>query len=460
MPKEFINLLRNEKLREEIIDCIRSTCNYAGTFFDNPGDDFPGAEDDEEYLWDCAFEAGKSFAGGEDDVDAPEDSFQKYFFNKISYPWPVQPEELTETLLKMACSKEFSYPLTGDELTTAVHHLYNVFLSYVENHLLTYRQSSPFAICRIKSKDTSFIDGFLIGRLEDENKRKESILSELNKEDEKARPLWMKNGISVILEPRFVEKGKYQTEEGNIFREDEYVFNAIIKGEISSASLQKLYGQISRALPSIIQSFVLLSPFKGEPFTNFNAIPFIDENFFDKNGALIKNCLDLFFTEPAKKDSMERRIRNAIHLLVESDNQTVDAIGLALSMAAIEALLGQKEDGLSEKLGRRISTLLEPESSKRNNVEIFFKPLYSLRSDALHGTKIDAESQARKNTRHLAAAVLIAVLNRRDFLMRSGYESETPDALLKELYDKTREAGQPMGVPELNIRSLWANKKD
>ncbi len=442
MSNEFIKLLNSEKLREEIIDCIRSTCSYAGTIFDNPGDDFPNAED-EEYIWDCAFESGKMFS----EVDAPSETFQKYFFNKISHPWPIQPEELEETLLEMTCSKEFSYPLTGDELTVAVRHLYNVFLSYVENHLLTYRQSSPFVICSIKSKDTSFIKGFLIGRLEDENKRTESILSELNKEDEKARPLWTKNDIAVVLEPRFVKKGKYQTEDGIIFKDDEYVIDAIIKGRISLASLQKLYDQISRCLPSIIQSFSLLSQ--------------VDENFFEKNGALIKNCLDLFFTEPTnKKDSIERRIRNAIHLLVESDNQTLDAIGLALSMAAMEAMLGQDDKEISEKLSTNIATLLEPELANRNNAKKFVKTLYGHRSNTLHGKKIDAESQVRKDTRHLAAAVFIAVLNRRDFLNRYDRKSETPEDLLKELYNITYKAGLLTGVPELNVRSLWADKKD
>jgi hypothetical protein len=446
MGNEFINLLRNEKLRETIINYIRGTCNYAGTLFDNPEDDFPDAENEDD-LWYSAFEAGKVYA--EDKAETTEESFRKYFFDKISWPWPITPEELAKTLYDMVRSKEFAYTITDE----AVSHLYDVFLSYVENHFLAYRQSSPFAVYKIRKKDTS-LSKLAISLLEDKEERLKLMMAESDKEreDNKSRALWMKNDIYVVLEQGFVKQGEYQTDVS---------IHAIIKGMISPASLQKLHGQISRALPSIIQSFVLLFPFKEEPFTNFNAIPFIDKNFFDKNEALIRNCLDLFFTEPTKKDSIERRIRNAIHLLAESDNQPVDAIGLSLSMTAVEALLAQKgEDGLSEKLKRRISTLLEPELPKRSNAEEFVKTIYGLRSDALHGTKIDAESQARKNTRHLAAAALIAVLNRCDFLKRSGFEPETPDALLKELYDKTRESGQPMGVPELNVRNLWASKKD
>lgn len=449
MANEFINLLRNEKLREEIINYLIGGCEDARGFFEYEPD-----EDDEEGK---ELQKNLDWNGAWDSIlfrYKIEKLFRKYFFDKISQPWTIQPEELTKTLEDMVCSKEFAYKIADEEV--GFETLYDVFLSYVENHYFSYQRSLPFAICKIRSKDTSFIKWFLIGRLEDEKERIKLATQEFNKEDNKSEVLWTKNDdISIVLEPRLDRRGQYDAKEGIPFREDEYSINAIVTGNISHASLDKLYGQISRCLSSIIRSFSLLYPLEGRSYINFDNLPQVDENFFEKNGALIKNCLDLFFTEPPKKDSMERRIRNAIHLLAESDNQIMDAIGLALSMAAIEALLGQKEDGLSGKLGIRISTLLEPESSKRNNVEIFFKSLYSLRSDALHGTKIDAELQARKNTRHLAAAALIAVLNRRDFLKRGGFEPETPDALLKELYDKTREPGQFMGVPELNIRSLW-----
>lgn len=448
MLNEFIKLLNNEKLRKEIINAIGTVCSEAGTCFDNPENIYnrEDYESDEEYKkmiknpdWEDAWYAGLTGC----DING---IFREYFFDKINWPRPITPEELAETLYDMVRSKEFAYTITDE----AVSHLYDVFLSYVENHFLTYRQSSPFAICRIRRKDAP-LKRLVINLLEDKEERLKLTMAELDKdkEDKKSRTLWMKNDISVVLEQGFVEQGEYQTDVS---------IHAVIKGRISPASLQKLYGQINRALPSIIRSFVLLSPFKGESFTNFNAIPFIDENFFDKNGALIKNCLDLFFTEPTKKDSMERRIRNAIHLLVESDNQTVDAIGLALSITAMEALLSQGSAEISEKLGIIAAALLESDLSERAKAKKFVKDLYDQRSRALHGEKIEAEPQARKNARHLAAAVLVAVLNLRYF---SKYGSEA-EALseLKKLYDDPYKSGLPAGVPELNVRSLWSSKKD
>jgi hypothetical protein len=450
MGNNLINLLRNEKLRGEVISYLINGCEDAlATFRYEPDEnDEEGKELMKNMDWQAAWDS-ISFRY------ESEKLFRKYFFDKISQPWPAQPEELTKTLEDMVCSKELAYKIADEEVEFET--LYDVFLSYVENHYFSYRRSLPFAICKIRTKDTSFIKWFLIGRLEDEKERIKLATQEFNKEENKSEVLWTKNDISIVLELRLDRRGQYDAKEGVPFREDAYLINAIVTGNISHASLDKLYGQISRCLSSIIRSFSLLYPLEGRSYINFDNLPQVNETFFENNRALIKNCLELFFTEPIKKDTIDRRVRNAVHLLTESDNQSVDAIGLSLSMAAIEALLAQKGEGwdISEKLKRRISTLLEPDLSKREKVEMFVKTMYGLRSDALHGTKIDAELQARKNTRHLAAAALVAVLHRCDFLKRLGEEPETPEALLKELYDKTREPGQPMGVPELNVRSLW-----
>jgi len=457
MSNEFIKLLNNEKLRGEIINAVKTVCSEAGVCFEEPKNIYfrENYESDEEYQkminnpdWEDAWYAGLTGA----DI---EGLFRNYIFDKIEQPWPITPEELTETLYDMVRSKEFADSITDE----AVENLYDIFLSYVENHFLSYRRSLPFTICKIRSKDTSFIKWFLIGRLEDENERIKLANQEFNKEYDKSKILWTKNDISVIIEPRLDKRSNYQADEkGNIFREDEYSINAIVIGRISPASLKKMYGQISRCLPSIIRSFALLYPLEGRSFINFNDLPQVDEHFFEKNGALIKNCLDLFFTEPTKKDTIDRRVRNAVHLLVESDNQTVDTIGLALSITAMEALLSQGSNGISEKLGTIAAALLEPDSSERAKAKKFVKDLYDQRSRALHGEKIEMEPQARKNARHLAAAVLIAVLNIR-YLSKHGSEAEAL-VELKKLYDDPYQSGLPAGVLELNIRSLWTNKKD
>jgi len=451
MANEFINLLRNEKLREEIINYLFNGCDDARALFNYEPDenDEEGKELMKNMDWQAAWDS-ISFCY------ETEKLFRKYFFDEISQPWPIQPEELTITLESMVCSEEFADKIADEEV--GLENLYDVFLSYVENHFFSYRRSLPFTICKIRNKDTSFIKWFLIGRLEDENEMIKSTNEEFNTEYDKSKILWTKNDISVILEPRLDKRGKYQAKEGIPFREDEYSINVIVAGRISPASLGKVYSQISRCLPSIIRSFALLYPLEGTTFINFDYPPQADEHFFENYGTHIGNCLELFFTEPTPEDSVERRIRNAVHLLVESDNQTIDTIGLALSITAMEALLSQGSAEISEKLGIIAAALLEPDLSERAKAKKFVKDLYDQRSRALHGEKIEAEPQARKNARHLAAAVLVAVLNLRYF---SKYGSEA-EALseLKKLYDDPYKSGLPAGVPELNIRSLWANKKD
>jgi len=445
MPNEFIKLLNNEKLREEIINYVRSTCSYAGTLFDNPGDDFPDAENEDD-LWYSAWEAGKVYA--EDKAITADNSFRKYFFDKISQPWPITPEELTETLYDMARSKEFAYTISDG----AISHLYDVFLSYVDSHFFSFRRSLPFRICELKDESTfnTFLMGLLTGLSvadkTDEEKAEEisSKYNEYIENVEKINKLWEKSGISIVVK------------EG-IKKRDSVEVVAVVEGIMSPASLGKVYYQISRCLPSIIRSFALLYPPEGRNFTNFDNPPTVGENFFKDCGALINNCLDLFFAEPTKKDSVDRRVRNAIHLLIESDNQTIDAIGLALSITAIEALLSQGSAEISEKLGVIAAALLEPDLSDRAKAKKFVKDLYDQRSRTLHGEKIEAELQASKNARHLAAAILVAILNLR-YISPSIETEALPE--LRKLYEDPYQPGLPVGVPELNIRSLWADKKD
>jgi hypothetical protein len=450
MANEFINLLRNEKLREEIINYLFNGCDDARALFNYEPDenDEEGKELMKNMDWQAAWDS-ISFCY------ETEKLFRKYFFDEISQPWPIQPEELTITLESMVCSEEFADKIADEEV--GLENLYDVFLSYVENHFFSYRRSLPFTICKIRNKDTSFIKWFLIGRLEDENEMIKSTNEEFNTEYDKSKILWTKNDISVILEPRLDKRGKYQAKEGIPFREDEYSINVIVAGRISPASLGKVYSQISRCLPSIIRSFALLYPLEGTTFINFDYPPQVDEHFFENYGTHIGNCLELFFTEPTPEDSVERRIRNAVHLLVESDNQTIDGLSVAFSMETVEALLVQDSKDTSKELRKIAAALLEPDLSKQDKAEEFIKELWKKRCRALHGGKIEAEKDIRQKARHLAAATLVAVLNLR-YYSKYGSEAEVL-AELKKLYDKP-EAGQPIGVPELNIRSLWTNKKD
>jgi hypothetical protein len=175
---------------------------------------------------------------------------------------------------------------------------------------------------------------------------------------------------------------------------------------------------------------------------------------------LIPSYVSAYWANPSKKDSVERRIRNAIHLLVEADRQEQHAIGLALSVGAMEALVGRKGEELAGLIADSVATMLEPEPQHRADAVEFAKKIYDARSQVLHGSTIEAESDRRDQARLLAAALLKAMVKRRNTLVRAGYDSETPDDLLKEIKRGKFSEGLPAGVTECSVTRLWRPKKE
>ena len=155
----------------------------------------------------------------------------------------------------MVRSKEFAYTITDE----AISHLYDVFLSYVDSHFFSFRRSLPFRICELKDESTfnTFLMGLLTGLSvadkTDEEKAEEisSKYNEYIENVEKINKLWEKSGISIVIK------------EG-IEKRDSVEVVAVVEGIMSPASLEKVYYQISRCLPSIIRSFALLYPPEGK----------------------------------------------------------------------------------------------------------------------------------------------------------------------------------------------------
>jgi len=229
---------------------------------------------------------------------------------------------------------------------------------------------------------------------------------------------------------------------------------------------------MTRTVPTAIRSADLLQTtgFRGkykvvEPTVpqvferEIKGLPWIEDKVIESGKALIRQYLDAYYSDfPGKKDSTDRRIRNAVCLLIESDNQPNDAVGLALSITAIEALLGEKGEGIAIMLAERVGALLEPDDIQRNNATEFVKKLYNTRSRALHGELVETESTVRFNARHLAAAALDAMIFLK-LAAPSYYDvPDTPEQLLKFLYDSRRTPGQPLGIKEYNVRDLWIDK--
>ena len=169
----------------------------------------------------------------------------------------------------------------------------------------------------------------------------------------------------------------------------------------------------------------------------------------------LSHLLDAYFNDPGKKDSLARRVRNAIHLLVQADQQPSHAIGLALSVAAMESMLCRNDENLANMLAENVTTLLEPNPRYRAAAVRFVKQLYSLRSEVLHGARSECDYSDFRNARDLAGAVIRAFVERRMARQRAGYEDEKPDQLIAEMRDDKYTPGQLTWVSRSTVAMLW-----
>jgi hypothetical protein len=170
---------------------------------------------------------------------------------------------------------------------------------------------------------------------------------------------------------------------------------------------------------------------------------------------LVSDTIDGYFIASTRKDSISRRIRNAIHLLVAADQQPHDSVGLALCVACTEALLCESGEGLARMFSENVATLLEPEPRSRDDAVTFALALYNKRSRVFHGSETECSTREYENARLLAAAVLRGFIERRTFRRMAGYEDETPTGLLVELRKDKYTPGQLTGVASSPATRLW-----
>ncbi len=163
----------------------------------------------------------------------------------------------------------------------------------------------------------------------------------------------------------------------------------------------------------------------------------------------------LFLDLPGKKDSMARRVKNAVRLIGESDNQRHNSIGLALSVTAIEALICRKGDNLAQMFAENMAFLLEPDPAHRLEAERWGKRIYDLRSGVLHGSDLDCSARDISQAKLAASMVLRAALERRAAIKRVGGNDENPDEFLNELRSGKYRPGQLTHVSELPLKRFW-----
>jgi hypothetical protein len=166
----------------------------------------------------------------------------------------------------------------------------------------------------------------------------------------------------------------------------------------------------------------------------------------------LRKYINYYYLEPTKKDSLDRRLRNAMHLLVEADRQEHNSVALALSFSAIESLICSKKDGIADELSRNVATLLEPEASERIEAIKAVKKLYDSRSRLLHGVQIEFEHEVQAKVRILAAGCLHAVTEWITCNIKMGKEKSVRADLFSEI-----EAAKVSGVRLVGISEYSRN---
>ncbi len=447
MSDEIIKLLKNKKLQAEVVQTIKEVYNYAGTLYDNPQEDMEDVKGED--LWEEAWWRAETYGK----VGRIKQAFEKYVFAKMQKPYRISPKEIIDQFYNMATPGEIGCP----ELEHIdFDNLYSIFINYIKLHIMSHRFSVPFSICILSEQLCAREDLIKADKFRSPNLQNED-LDLCDQDPDEVRLLWSKNGVNL----RLLGKSYYKTMQGSKL----YYINAEVSGYMSNISCEQLRKELNYVLESVVRSISLLeTPKLIYPALYVDGFPAIQwTESIENHIVFVQKCLDAYYFEPMKKkgketDSIDRRIRNAVHLLAESDTQSSNAIGLALSVAAIEALLSEKGAEIAEKLSVNVATLLEPDLSKRNNAADFIKEIYNLRSRALHGNLIKQEDQIRLKARHLAAGVLSGIISRRDFLARSGYSPETPTDFLKDLRSTRYAPGQPMGIDESNVSKLWIKR--
>jgi len=444
MADPVLHLLSDGKLRAVVLDALDKIYGYAGTIYDNPQEDMEGIEGEE--LWEEAWWRAR-ICGGDRDV---ETAFEEYLFDKMSQPQRVTPAEISDAFWALARPLQYRSPDYDREYAEAV---YASLLNSVGNHLLSWRDSSPFTVARIApAGEGSWKE---MGPWIAHGKLSEPDVGLEAPQEQGA--IWSSNGLEVCC-----AGPSPCTDMAPVWNNKFCYLNVRVAGHISEQALQDLTAELTRTLPSVIRSLTSIQrpPTLAEVLLLVpcnRSLPVLTKGrgILTKNVGFLRRCLDAYFSKPTKKDSLDRRIHNAVSLLVESDMQSNQAVGLAMSIAAIEALLGEKGESVAERLSSNLAVLLEPDLEMRLNAKEFFKSLYGLRSDALHGRSVDDIGGYRQSARCVGAAVLHSVMAREDFLRRSGYDAERPDQLLRDLEKLHWSAGQPMGISVLPVTQLW-----
>jgi hypothetical protein len=437
LQDQLISALSQPKVRKGLEEWCREVMNLAnavccdalGEEFENLKDNWPDS---------LQFSLGQS-------VEGPAEWLFNEAIKKLPTPAIVTSQELSDAL--EVYLEEADSRLLGD-----FDALYECFLDHVRYRILKSYRSAEIPLCLVRIDDDQhglwlFESGMAIGHAQALGTQPDLPSKPDSTEETPSLTLWTHEDLK--LEASIPQTGALR---GNQSRSEPLVTR--FTGRLSGGAAKTLIDDLIPVVRALLDSIFLIRPDTRQP--NQLGLPKLRLQDVAEDRTFVTSCTSLLYRSWDKKDTMPRRFLNAVRLLAEADRQTLPAIRLALSVTAIEALLGKKGPDLSASLADFIPILLEPDASERGKASTFVKRIYDARSRTLHGDHLNAESREATDARTLAAGCLYGLWFRSDFQRRMGETPDTPDALLKELKDLRWAGCVPDGVPDLPlVRALW-----
>jgi hypothetical protein len=396
--------------------------------------------------------------------DDPEHRFIAPIIKKLSKPVIVTASELFQSLFLYFRMHELDCP--APDYREAYEH----YLAYVECVLLRERNLSTFQLCRITDLRPSeqldrsgyFQAGYAMGEAAVTGGQPE-LPRELQAqaEDHPPEPEWKSgrailtyNDLRLMCGRLHVETKRHTVQAPREADTTSGIIEACFAGHVSDDVASDLNNELIGMVRSILYSYDLSVNGVG---LGTSSLPCISTLTLGTTARFFQYCFSALFAKAGKRDTFEKRIANAIRLLTLSDTQVHSAIGIALSVGAIEALLGMKGENISAKLADYIAVLIEPDMALRGQAEKYVKKLYDVRSAVLHGRNLDGEAGTRSEARLLASGVLYAVWYIFDYMRRMKVPPINPDELMRQLRDGRWDGGlHEFGIDLPEVRSLWS----
>ncbi len=341
---------------------------------------------------------------------------------------------------------------------------YPHFVDHVYRHLLRKRVSAPIPIAILTDLPSELDDWWrwlrigwdaarqhLLGEESDAPAATEGEGESLDLDTEAT--LWQYEDIAVECCPL---EFKGHVTGSSVIRQDEAILSVRVRGHLSPSSLKNMSADVERLVRSLVLSSSALEPRQQSRHERLEPVRASDLKTYLP---FLREALGLALSPRKKGEHFDNRIANAVRLLAEADRQASTAIAIALCVAAIESLVGFKGGELKQRLSNSVARLLEADTKHRSQAVKFVARLYDVRSDILHGTRLDDEPSRLQDARRLAAGVLYAVWYFVDFTKRMGADPPKPESWIKELTSANEtffSDGPPERVPELpEVARLW-----